>query len=349
MKTSNAPQALANSADRRIETVIEENRIAVLREFAPLPVVLNRVGLGEYAKRSCRSPFREDGNPSWGIYRRNDRWYWKDHGNEDGGDEITFIARHEGLDERRNFVGILDRWEAISRMPSGTDQQMLLTDVRDGAGTPDCSGIVPPTEELIDRLCALRGFSRDGMRSASNLGILVFGLCCGRQCFGVTDRTGRILEWRRLDGQMFQAFGGLPERKSHTVRGSTKSWPVGLHEAEGCELLLLVEGIPDLLAAHDIVVRERAVGSTGVIGMLGATARISNEAIKKIVARHVRIVPHKDMAGVEAARRWSDSLRKAGSQVSFVDVRKIHALADDLCDALPHYENYSAREGGITQ
>ena len=40
-----------------------------LKQTCPMPELMDRIGLGEYAKPSCKSPFREDANPSFGIYQ----------------------------------------------------------------------------------------------------------------------------------------------------------------------------------------------------------------------------------------------------------------------------------------
>ena len=63
-----------------------------LKEKLPLPDLMERMGYGEHAVASCCSPFREDKNPSWGIFRNpSGIWLWKDHGTDQSGDEITFI------------------------------------------------------------------------------------------------------------------------------------------------------------------------------------------------------------------------------------------------------------------
>ncbi len=58
-----------------------------LKEKLPLPDLMERMGFGEHAVASCCSPFREDKNPSWGIFRNpSGIWLWKDHGTDQTGD-----------------------------------------------------------------------------------------------------------------------------------------------------------------------------------------------------------------------------------------------------------------------
>jgi len=76
-----------------------EETFARCREVMPLPDLMAKLGKGEFAKPSVKSPFREDGKPSWGIYEKDGRWKFKDHATGEGGDEIDFIMQHEGYDK----------------------------------------------------------------------------------------------------------------------------------------------------------------------------------------------------------------------------------------------------------
>ena len=82
-----------------------------------MPTLLTRIGLGEFAKSSVRSPFREDKNPSWGIFQREGKWFFKDQATGDSGDEITLLARWKGLDERRDFRELLKLYSDLAGLP----------------------------------------------------------------------------------------------------------------------------------------------------------------------------------------------------------------------------------------
>ena len=69
------------------------------RDIMPLPDLMEKLGKGAAAKSSARSPFREDNNPSFGIYQKDGRWKWKDHATGEGGDELDFLMKHEGYDK----------------------------------------------------------------------------------------------------------------------------------------------------------------------------------------------------------------------------------------------------------
>ena len=39
--------------------------VAQLKQLCPMPMLLKRIGLGQFAKASCPSPFRENRKVSW--------------------------------------------------------------------------------------------------------------------------------------------------------------------------------------------------------------------------------------------------------------------------------------------
>jgi hypothetical protein len=184
---------------------------------------------------------------------------------------------------------------------------------------------------------------------AQDRGVLVFGRWYGGEVYGVKDGSGRVMEIRKLDGSLFQAVGTLEERKSHAIKGSQKKWPVGIQEATACPMVVLVEGIPDFLAAHQVVIEEGRRGCVAPVSMLCASVSISDQALPFFKGKHVRLFPHADDAGVKAARKWSQQLKAAGvRKVDFYDFARLKVApgerVKDLCDLIgwrkhhPEYE-----------
>jgi hypothetical protein len=64
------------------------------KERVSVPALWERYGFNGNPSKSCKSPFREDTNPSFSVFENGRRW--KDHGTGDGGDAITFIEKAEG-------------------------------------------------------------------------------------------------------------------------------------------------------------------------------------------------------------------------------------------------------------
>lgn len=70
------------------------------RQVLPLPALMRRVGDGAHAKKSARSFSRRDLHPSLSVFPHNGRWFWKDHGTGESGDEITYLEKRLGLTRR---------------------------------------------------------------------------------------------------------------------------------------------------------------------------------------------------------------------------------------------------------
>lgn len=186
---------------------------------------------------------------------------------------------------------------------------------------PDRTGFGPGDAAKIQRLAKTRPYHREGLQWARERGVLQFGSQFGRDCYGVTDGSGRVLEVRRMDGQLFSAVIGtsLAERKSHAVKGSQKAWPVGISEALEFPGISLHEGIPDFLAAHYVVLWEQASNPKqrnvrcAPVAMLSSSPAICAEALPLFAGKHVRIFAHSEGAGLEGAAKWQAQLLSAGA------------------------------------
>ena len=324
-------------------SVAEE--LSNLRTRCPLPVLMSRMGYAKFATRTCSSPFRADKKPSWGIFQRNDRWFWKDHGTGDSGDEIGFIVRAKKLPTAHSFQKAVDVWKHVADRKSKADEvEVLKIQDQTPREKPDRSGFGPGSDAQLEKLCRLRRINPLGVVLAQMHGVLVFGTLAGHEVFGVTDSSGHALEVRRLDGEVFPSWGTLPERKSHAVKGSRKGWPVGLAEVGTKGTILLVEGLPDLLAAFEVVAQEGAMDKVCPVAMLSGSASIGTDALPAFKGKHVRIVPHNDAAGRKGVARWKEQLLAAGAaRVDFVflcaDEEVDNTPIKDLNDYLPIYRN----------
>lgn len=332
--------AAPNTLDRSSSSEIEE-----LRVRCPLPVLMSRMGYAKHAKKTCCSPFRPDQKPSWGIFNRNGRWFWKDHGNGESGDEIEFILRAKKFRSGTPFHRALEHWNRVADGKSVPEEVVVVaSQAQTHHEKPDRSAYGPGTDEQLERLCQLRRIDPLGIVLAQQRGVLVFGRWGTQEVYGVTDSSGHVLEVRRLDGEPFPAWGSLTERKCHSVKGSRKDWPVGLAEVGSKPMVLLVEGGPDFLAAFEVVAREGAQERVCPVAMLSAGAAIATDALPLFKGKHVRILPHHDEAGRKAAARWQHQLVSAGA--AKVDFALLCAEAEsnsvpfkDLNDFLPLYRH----------
>lgn len=152
------------------------------------------------------------------------------------------------------------------------------------------------------------------------------------------DDTRNCAEFRRLDNGMYPRQDGT-EIKSWSTRG--KSWPVGAAGLNGRKRVMLVEGGPDMLAAHDLIMRHRMHETVAVVCMLGAGNRMREDALEFFAGCRVRIMVDADalkddenaakrkVPGMQAALRWQNQLQAAGAAVECFFVGPIYE-PDDL-------------------
>jgi hypothetical protein len=107
-----------------------------LKQRYSLPFLWSHLGLPGSPARHCKSPLREDKNPSFSVWQDSaGNWRWKDHATGEGGDTIAFLAR-----ARKTSQG-----EAIRYL------RELTGDVTDhpsnpGPGRPSITQVRPATE-----------------------------------------------------------------------------------------------------------------------------------------------------------------------------------------------------------
>ena len=254
--------------------------VTILRTTCPLPNLLQLVGLGEYAKARCSSPFSQDQKAVWGLFQYQGRWMYKDCGTGELGDEIGLLARMHKLNPHDDFGAVLKIYQDIvdgkgkgkgktkskgaqakAPVPSSTPTPKIR---------PNTSGFGPGTYEQIEKLAQLKEISVEGLLFAQERGVLVFGSPWGFEVYAVRDQSGRLIEARALNGNNFSASGDLPVRTSHVLSSSQMDWPLGILEAKNCDCIALVAGSVEFLTLHQYVVRENAQDRVAPVAMLSS-------------------------------------------------------------------------------
>jgi hypothetical protein len=82
--------------------------------------------------------------------------------------------------------------------------------------------------------------------------------------------------------------------------------------------VLLVEGGPDLLAAHCVIAAEDRSKDTAAVALLGASHRIPEDSLAVFRGRRVRVFEHSDAGGRGAVKAWANQLYDAGADVDFI-------------------------------
>ncbi len=294
---------------------------AAKRTLPILPVLWQRLGLpGELPRLKAKfcSPLRPDRSPSCVIYTGRDgcqRFADKSQGVDV--DAIGFLALATGLDRRescRKFVELAGGVSVFNGSVLTAVPACLSPHLEASRGKPALPvDLHRGNEAELRQVAALRGLSIAGIKMAGRSGLLLFGRVCGFPCWIVTDTTRTLAQARRTDGRPFPAFGSLPKRKTHTLKGSCQSWPVGIREASNFPSVLLVEGGPDLLAACHFIAETNRELDLAPVAMLGAGNRLPVNALALFRGKRVRIYPDADPSGEEAAARWASQLVGAGA------------------------------------
>lgn len=285
----------------------------------PLNELARRLGIvGEIPERdgktvSCWFPENHpngDRNPSFNLHSGLTRFKCFSCGIEGRGPDLIAHALHLPQDEAVKRFLAMAGGVSPDASPYRAPRQKRSVKL-----PPD---IHPGTEEEWEKLATLRGLSLPAIGLASCTGVLRFGTVHRFPCWIVTDAAGITAEARRMDGVPFPALGSLGERKAHTLPGSSKAWPVGLHPRQTKPTpfrnIALVEGGPDLLAAYHFAYLLDG-GAWLPVAMLGRNCSIASEALPYFRGRTVKIFLHadKDGGGLEAAKRWAAQLTNAGT------------------------------------
>lgn len=292
---------------------------------------MQRLGYGTRAKKSAHCPFHEDTTPSFSVWKGVSGWQWKCHGGCGAGDEIDFLRVEQDLGQREAVAAYL-------RLASGEEPDKVASPRPCVHEPPPQIPFQPPAhlkpnESLVSQVLSGRDYNREALWKAINDGILRFYIWRGALCYGVTDMKGVICEIRRADNHHFMSHKTLSARKTHTISGSCKTWPVGSLEASRGHRILICEGIPDFLTAYHRILKERA-WATRPVCMLGASCKMHEGSLVNFDGKIVQIFAHGDKAGRKAAATWAYQLKDIA-----VKVEVTHLKDGDLFD----YRDYDGK------
>lgn len=281
-----------------------------------------KFGLPGEPSKKCRSPFREDRKPSFEVSVDPADGFekWKDWSTGEHGDVIDFVAKARGITNSEAIAEVI----ALAGGATGKVNFYTGPSFRSKAEIKRRMRIHPEnfhvgTPAELAALSRLRCISIEGLRLASEQGVLRFGNCLGHPSWTVLDHTYQLAQSRRMDGEKFPAAGELSERKSHSWHGSEQSWPLNVESLKQFDKAALVEGAPDLLSAFGYAFAERKEKGVAIIAMLGAGCEIPADVLPLFKGKQVRIFSHADDAGKEAAERWWEQLESVGADLSWFD------------------------------
>jgi hypothetical protein len=281
--------------------------------------------------RSCRCPFHEDQSPSFSVFPGNNgALRWKCFAGCGEGGPVELVARARGIGESeacRVLIEMASGRAATLRQPNPTDRACLTG--FDSRREPQPAQLRLPADlhrgsrDDLRAVADLRGLSLEGVELANERGLLWFAPWRGFPAWIVTDNERCNAQARRLDGGLWEHIGG---KKASNLPGSRARWPIGAREALPFQSIVLVEGGPDLLAAHHFAHCEERESTIAVVAMLGAGLSIADDALPLFAGKLIRIFPHIDEPGMKATERWARQLERAGAEVDFFDFSGLRTI-----------------------
>ena len=189
-------------------------------------------------------------------------------------------------------------------------------------------------DRMVVDLSTLRRLHEGGVRLALERGLLGFGDYMGRQAWVMKDRSGLLMQARRLDGRTW-----FRDTKAITLKGSDANHLLGVQEAAEADLLFVCEGGPDMLAAHALMyemalLKAADPASIAVTGLMGASMRPRRATLAGLKAKRVIIWAHADEAGRDGAKEWKRCFWSKDRTVDIIAADEILAGLKDLNDVV---------------
>ena len=190
------------------------------KERVRIPELWREFGYEGEPGKNCFCPFHENTlTPAFSIFDAGRKWMC--HAGCGAGSVIDFLAKARGISEAEACLEILKRAGGYRE----NRQKRLWQDPY----KRELPQAIPWNREIARRIADSRGLSITAVEFAALwLKTVVFAQVCDHDCWILTDASQQCAEARRIDAKPFPAIGTLAERKSHSLRGSSKSWPVGI-------------------------------------------------------------------------------------------------------------------------
>ncbi len=287
---------------------------AEAKERLRIPVLWQHFNLRGEPRTSCKSPFREDKRSSFSVSR--DGLLFNDFATGEGGDAIAFLQLATGLPRKAACCRFIELAGGEVTLPQA--RAIRSGNVSAQRQRPKFPDFQKGSTAHLERLAELRNLSTEGLRLASERGLLWFAELRGIDAWIITDCERLNAQARRMDGETWEHLDGNP--KAWTLCGSCASWPIGVKESRQFKSIALCEGGPDLCAACHFIWCEGREQDVTTMAMLGAKLRIYKEALPLLRGKRIRIFPHHDASGEKALQLWTRQLQSVGADVDYFDL-----------------------------
>ena len=299
-----------------------------------IPEAWERLGLPGQPAKACKSPFREERNPSFSVFNEGQRWH--DFASGESGDVVDLIARARGI-SAKEAARLLIEWSggAGGSITRGHCEPVKpRPPAKDAKPLPHLPKLRKPSFSEVRAIQIQRQLPFNaGLEIAVQRGLLWTGRMYGHECWIATDDARCNAQGRPLDGLKFGADRQGP--KCLDCRHPVKEWPIGAANLGDAPNVILTEGPADMLAAmtlawHEQFSHDWNIDQIGFACVSGSgVKRLASESLPYFQGRNVRIVYDEDHsgAGLMAAKRWRKQLAEAGAKVDGYSLKLAGALS----------------------
>ena len=175
-------------------------------------------------------------------------------------------------------------------------------------------------DNSIDELATRLKISPQAIEEAARRGLVSFKKHRRVACWRFGDKHNGCL--RRLDGQRFDINGQRVKAEAETF-GEAWHRLIGLDDVlanDRREILLIIEGSKDALAALHFADAENRLSDVGVVAALSASVNPLAEDVEKFRGRRVRIFGDADTVGKCTAERIGQQLASVAAEVQIFSV-----------------------------
>jgi hypothetical protein len=191
-------------------------------------------------------------------------------------------------------------------------------------------------ENPADELAAQLMISPHAVSEAVRRGLVSFKKHRRVACWRFGDTRNGC--WRRLDGLPLEIKRQRVKAEAET-RGDAWHRLIGLDDVvanDRSEILLIIEGSKDALAALHFADAEGRLSDVGVVAALGAGVNLRTDDVEKVSGRRVRVFGDADTAGQETVARVGKQLLATADEVQIFNLAGLHcqngSLVKDLFD-----------------
>jgi hypothetical protein len=293
------------------------------KERLPIPTLWQMLNLPGEPGRECFCPFHANRRTKAGsvFIGTEGEPVFKCHAGctDKAVDSIGFLALAMG---GTNEDGCRKLIEMAGVMPAATVPVRGKKAAPHKPALPPFKRLETPTRADMETLAKNRRIFINSIERAAERGHLWFADTNEGRAWVITDGRRIVAQSRRLDGL---PWAGKGKAWTSIKESGGAGWPVGAASFGDCPNVLLCEGTPDFICAH-----ESDDACPGV--MLGAANFIHPEALPLFAGKRVRILAHgedtEQKAGEKACMTWARQLRDAGA----AEVRAVLLRGDGFKD-----------------